>query len=341
MTQQTTTASTSWARIQQSAPFRPAVFIILGLLLVASFLYGVGTGSIELSPSQVVEGVFGSADYEWHRVVWDIRLPRVLLAAMVGANLATSGGILQSVMGNPLADPGIIGVSSGAGLFGVVILLIFPSMYMLVPVFAFVGAMLACLVIYILAWKGGVQPMRIVLAGVVVSALCGAGISAVMVLYADRVQNALLFMNGSLSLHSWGDVRMLWPYCVCALAASLLCLRRLDIIVLGDDIARSMGMNVQGNRILLTLIAALLASSAVSTVGLLGFVGLIVPHIMRLILGSSHAVLLPGSILFGAVLVMASDTLARTLFSPVEIPVGIAMACLGVPFFLFLLRKAM
>lgn len=334
-------SSSRWDKTQSRPGFRPIIFVVLLVLLVAAFVYGVGTGSIELAPGQVLQGIFGPDDYEWHRVVWDIRLPRVLLAAMVGANLATSGVILQAIMGNPLADPGIIGVSSGAGLFGIVILLAFPALYMMVPVFAFIGALGACVIIYVLAWKGGIQPMRIILAGVAVSTLCSAGISAVMVLYSDRVQNALLFMNGSLSMRSWGEVQQLWPYSLLALAAALVCTRRLDVIVLGDDIARSMGMNVQANRILLTAVAALLAASAVSAVGLLGFVGLIVPHIMRLILGTNHTFLVPGSILFGAALVMFSDTVARTLFSPVEIPVGIAMAVLGVPFFLFLLRRAM
>lgn len=185
MSQSATT--TEWARLQARPPFTPAIFIALAAMVVFAFTYGVGTGSIPLSPHQVLEGIFGSVDYEWHRVVWDIRLPRVLLAAMVGANLATSGAILQAIMGNPLADPGIIGVSAGAGLFGIVILLAFPGLYRMVPVFAFVGAMLACLIIYMLAWKGGIQPLRIILAGVAVSTLCGAGISAVMVLYGDRV----------------------------------------------------------------------------------------------------------------------------------------------------------
>lgn len=338
---QTIATTSDWTRLLARRRFRPAIFVVLLVLLVAAFVYGVGTGSIPLSPEQVFQGIFGPDDYEWHRVVWDIRLPRVLLAAMVGANLATSGVILQAIMGNPLADPGIIGVSSGAGLFGIVILLAFPSLYLMVPLFAFIGALLACVLIYMLAWKGGIQPMRIILAGVAVSTLCGAGISAVMVLYSDRVQNALLFMNGSLSMRGWSEVHTLWPYCLLALTAALFCVRRLDVIVLGDDVARSMGMNVQANRIMLTAIAALLAASAVSTVGLLGFVGLIVPHIMRMILGTNHSFLVPGSILFGAALVMFSDTLARTLFSPIEIPVGIAMAVLGVPFFLFLLRRAM
>lgn len=321
--------------------YRTLVFALLALGVAGGLMFGISTGTIGLSLDQVIEGVFGPADYEWHRVVWDIRLPRVLLGALVGMNLATSGVILQAVMGNPLADPGIIGVSSGAWLCGIFVLMVLPASQQLVPVFAFLGAMLAAVIIYALAWRGGIQPMRVILAGVAVSTLCGAGISAMMVLFSDRVQGALMFMNGSMAMRGWAELRMVVPYSVVALALALMAVRRLDVIVLGDDIARSVGMNVQANRIFLTAVAALLAASAVSAVGLLGFVGLIVPHIMRMVLGTSHKMLVPGAILFGAALVVCSDTVARTLFSPIEIPVGIAMAVLGVPFFLFLLRRAL
>lgn len=331
----------TWTKLRLSPAYQAVIFAVLAALLVAAFLIGVGTGTISLSPAEVFQGVFGDEAFEWRRVVWDIRLPRVILAGLVGMNLATSGVILQAVMGNPLADPGIIGVSAGAGLFGIVVLLVFPSLFMMVPLFAFIGAMLAAFTIYILAWRGGIQPIRVILAGVAVSTLCGAGISAVMLLFSEQVQGALLFMNGSLSMRGWNEVQILWPYSLLALIAVVVCVRRLDVIVLGDDIARSMGMNVQANRILLTAIAALLAAGSVSAVGLLGFVGLIVPHMMRMILGTSHALLVPGSMLFGAALVILSDTAARTVFSPLELPVGIAMAVLGVPFFLFLLRRAL
>ena len=201
--------------------------------------------------------------------------------------------------------------------------------------------MAAAIVIYVLAWRGGIQPIRVILAGVAVSALCAAGISAVMVLFSDRIQGALMFMNGAMTLKGWSEWQQLWPYSVAMLTVALFTVRRLDVIVLGDDVARGLGMNVQANRLALTAVAALLAASAVSAVGLLGFVGLIVPHIVRLVVGTSHALLIPGSIIFGGALVTISDTVSRTLFSPVEIPVGIMMAVLGVPFFLFLLRRAL
>jgi iron chelate uptake ABC transporter, feCT family, permease protein len=327
--------------LREQGWYQALVFAALGVLLLGGAVFALGSGTLALHPGQVLNALFGETGYQWHGVVWDIRLPRVLVGALVGMNLATSGVILQAVMSNPLADPGIIGVSSGAGLTGMVVLLALPQHQALVTPVAFCGAMLAAVVIYALAWRGGIRPMRVILAGVAVSALCGAGISAVMVLFSDRLQGALLFMNGAMTLKGWSEFGQLWPYSLATLLASLLVTRQLDVIVLGDDVARGVGMNVQANRLLLTAIAALLAASAVSVVGLLGFVGLIVPHIMRLVLGTRHQLLTPGAIVFGAALVMISDTISRTLFSPIEIPVGIMMAVLGVPFFLFLLRRAL
>ncbi|WP_455130263.1 FecCD family ABC transporter permease [Propionibacterium acidifaciens] len=320
--------------------FRTGVFVALAVLLVAGALYAIGAGSVHLSIGQVLDALTGR-DASLRRIVWDIRLPRMLLAALVGMNLAVSGLILQAVMSNPLADPSIIGVSSGAGLLGIGVMLVAPSRLALVTPAAFAGAMGAAAAIFLLAWEGGIQPLRIILAGVAVSALCGAGISAFMVLFSDRVAGALMFMNGAMSMRGWTEVRGLWPYSLVALALALCFARRLNVLVLGDDAAGSMGMNVQANRVFFTALAAVLAASAVSAVGLLGFVGLIVPHLVRMVLGPDHRLTVPGSILAGAALLVVSDTLSRTVFSPVEIPVGITMTALGVPFFLFLLRRAL
>lgn len=328
------------AALRTTVGYQLLVLVILALLLAAGALHAISSGSA-LTPGQVVTTLFGDAPEAWRRVVWNVRLPRVLVAVLVGANLATSGAILQAVMRNPLADPGIIGVSAGAGLGGIVVLLILPQHQSWTPAAAFLGAMTAAILIYLLAWRGGIQPLRVILAGVAVSALCGAGISAAMVLFPDRIQGALAFMNGSLSLKGWGEFTLLWPYSLAALVAAVLSIRHLNLIVLGDEVASGLGMNVTATRLFLTAVAALLAASAVSAVGLIGFVGLIAPHLVRLLLGPSHGLLIPGCILLGAVLVTISDTIARTAFSPTELPVGIMMAALGVPFFLFLLRRTL
>lgn len=324
---------------RDTAAFKVIVLAVLAASVIAAFIIGNIVGTIDISVSDIINTLSGKHTGTNNKVIWNIRLPRMILAALVGINLALSGSILQGVMKNPLADPSIIGISSGAGLFGILILVVFPQWQNLVPIAAFGGAMLAAAIIYLLAWKGGIDPTRIVLSGVAVSELFGAGISAILVFFSDRVHGALTFMNGSLSSRSWGEVQIILPYTIIGLILALIFADKLNILVLGDDTARGLGLNVELTRLGFTALAALLAASAVSVVGLLGFVGLIVPHSIRLILGNNYKIMFPASALLGAALVMFSDTFARTVLSPTEIPVGIVMAVLGVPFFLYLLRK--
>ncbi len=324
---------------RETTSFKAIVIVVLAAAAVFAFILGNVVGTMDISVSDIVNTISGDHTGTNNKVIWNIRLPRMILAALVGINLALSGSMLQGVMKNPLADPSIIGISSGAGLFGILILVVFPQLQNLVPIVAFAGAMLAAVIIYLLAWKGGIDPTRIVLSGVAVSELFGAGISAILVFFSDRVHGALTFMNGSLSSRSWGEVRTILPYTIAGLLLALIFADKLNILVLGDDTARGLGLNVELTRLGFTALAALLAASAVSVVGLLGFVGLIVPHSIRLILGNNYKIMFPATALLGAALVMLSDTFARTVLSPTEIPVGIVMAVLGVPFFLYLLRK--
>lgn len=317
------------------------LLFIAGLagLCVVAFLLGNASGTMNISIPRILRVLLEDDGSPERTAIWNIRLPRMILGALVGINLALSGAILQGVMNNPLADPGIIGISSGAGLFGIFILVILPQYQNLAPAAAFLGAMLAAAIIYILAWKGGIQPTRVVLAGTAVSALFSAGISGTLVFFSDRVHGALQFMNGSLSARGWTEVATILPYTVFGLICAVLMSQKLNILILGDDVARGLGLNVEATRLTYTALAALLAASAVSVVGLLGFVGLIVPHTVRLIIGNDYKYMFPATALLGAALVMLSDTFARTIFSPSEIPVGIVMAALGAPFFLFLLRR--
>lgn len=326
-------------QLKDSRKFKLVFIFLLVILFITAFLIGNAKGTLKVSIARIFEVIRYNDESPERMVIWNIRLPRMILAALVGANLAMSGAILQGVMNNPLADPGIIGISSGAGLFGIAILVAFPQYQHLVPIFAFFGAMLAAIIIYSLAWKGGIEPTRIVLSGVAVSALFGAGISALLVFYSDRVHGALTFMNGSLSSRSWPEVYTILPYTIFGFILANIFSEKMNILILGDDIARGVGLNVEATRLGFTALAALLAASAVSVVGLLGFVGLIVPHSIRLIIGNDYRYMLPTSALLGSVLLMFSDTFARTVMSPVEIPVGIVMAILGVPFFLYLLRR--
>lgn len=315
------------------------LFVMFIALAVSGALISIMLGSVKISLPEILTALAGEGTGTHGQILMNIRLPRTLVAALVGIDLALSGAILQAIMRNPLADPHIIGISSGAGLMGIIVMLLFPEHSALITPAAFLGAMGAAMLIYILAWKNGIQPIRIILAGVAVSAFLGAGISALMILYSDRVHSALMWMVGGLSARSWPHVAMLWPYTLVGGILALLSARQLNILQLGDEMAKSLGLRVELTRLLLTAVAALLAASAVSVVGLLGFVGLIVPHMARLIVGSDHRVLLPASAILGAAVLMYSDTVARVAFAPVELPVGILMAALGAPFFLFLLRR--
>lgn len=315
---------------------------VLAFLLVLAFVglfLSLTKGSSVISLSQITNIILQPDDSTRTQIIWNIRMPRTIVAALVGINLSLSGAILQAVMRNPLADPHIIGVSSGAGLAGIAIMILFPELdYLLTPV-AFLGAMGAAVIIYILAWKNGIKPIRIILSGVAVSAFLGAGISGLMIFFSDRVHGALMWMVGGLAARSWPHVQIILPYAIVGTVLALMAASYLNILQLGDEMARGLGVNVEMARIIFTALAALLAASSVSVVGLLGFVGLIVPHTARLLIGSDYRFLLPATALLGAATVTLSDTFARVVLAPVELPVGIIMAFLGAPFFLFLLRR--
>lgn len=326
--------------VSERKMFRLSVLLILVALLVASMFISLIFGSTSVSLADIWRTLWSSELTDSaSQIIWNIRLPRNIVAALVGACLATSGAILQAVMKNPLADPQIVGVSSGAGLMGVIILILFPGYDYLVPMVAFLGAMGAALMVYALAWKNGIRPSRIILAGVAVSAFLGSGISALLVFFGDRVQGALLWMVGGLAARSWPQVEVLLPYAIVGLIFACMGAKRLTILSLGDETAKGLGLKVEQTRFMMTAVAALLAAGAVSIAGLIGFVGLVIPHILRLIIGNDYAYLLPGSALLGAFILVISDTVGRVVLSPIEIPVGIIMAFFGAPFFLYLLRR--
>lgn len=315
------------------------ILIIMAGIFIGSFLLSAGRGAVDISPMDVLRAIFIENEGTNRQIIWNVRLPRTLVAALVGSGLAVSGAILQGIMRNPLSSPGIIGVSQGAGLTAMLILVIFPNYYYLVPLGAFIGALTATMFIYLLAWKNGVQPTRLILAGVAVSSMMSAGINVLMTLFPEKVGNSLSFLVGGLSGISWPQFKLAWPYILLGLIAALLYSQRLNILMLGDEAAIGLGLKVERTRLILIAIASILAAAAVSVAGILGFVGLIVPHMTRLFIGSDYIYLIPASILCGASTIMICDTLARLLFNPAEIPVGIIMSFLGAPFFLYLLRE--
>ena len=319
--------------------WRILMMIVFAILACSGIICSIISGAVAIPISELKNIFIDGVSSPHQQILYNIRLPRTIVAGLVGMNLAMAGAILQAVMKNPLADPHIIGISSGAGLTGILVIVLFPAMEYLITPIAFVGAMIAAICIYLLAWKNGIRPLRIILAGVAVSAFLGAGISAILVLYSDRIHGALMWMVGGLAARSWPHVDIIWPYALIGFILAMLGSRHLNILQLGDDIAKALGVNVDLTRIYLTAIGALLAASAVSVAGLLGFVGLIVPHTARLLVGSDYRYLIPSSALLGIAVVTYSDTFARVAFAPLELPVGIFMAILGAPFFLFLLRK--
>lgn len=312
-------------------------FAISSLVLVS--VLSLRFGSVGYSTTEVLDVIKGGGSIGARAVIIDSRLPRILISLIVGINLAMSGALLQSVMRNPLADPGLTGVSTGASLSAVTIMLAFPHLAAFVPAAAFIGGVIACFFVYILAWKRGVDPIRIILAGVAVNAILGGGTSLLPILYSDRIQGVLMWLNGSVANKSWHHVSMILPYSLVGLAAAVFCIKWANLLQLGEEMAKNLGVKVNLARIVLSVTAAFLAGISVATVGLIGFIGLIVPHISRLLVGSDYKYMLPLSAVLGANILVIADTAARTAFRPIELPVGIIMAVVGGPFFLYLLRN--
>ncbi len=318
---------------------RLMIIVLLVFLCLCAFVFSLGMGALPLSLSEIFAALFRESSGVHYQIIFNIRLPRTLVAGLVGACLSLSGCILQGIMRNPLASPHLIGISAGAGLAGIFILIVLPSAFHLLTPAAFAGALATTVLIYALAWQQGLRPTRLILAGVAVSSFLGAWITALMIFYPERVHSVLGFMVGGLAARSWKHFHIILPYALGGFVLSCLLAKRLNILLLGDDTAKNLGLDVEKNRLAFIALAALLAASAVSVAGLLGFVGLIVPHMTRFIIGSDYRFLLPASALSGGFLLMVCDTLARVALDPVEIPVGIIMALLGAPFFLYLLRS--
>ncbi|GEK33697.1 FecCD family ABC transporter permease [Kurthia sibirica] len=323
-----------------STPNKKYRIILTGIILVIMLILAIGIGSVTLTPLETLKTLFGHGEAMSHTIVWDLRVPRVLIAAIVGVNLAISGALLQSVMRNPLADPGLTGVSSGASVAVLLIMLVLPNLGNWIPLAALGGGIIAVTIVYALAWKkNGISPVRIILAGVAVNAIFGGITGLLSILYSDKLPSALQWMNGSLSGKGMGDVTSLLPYSMVGWIFALFCIRSANLLALGEKVAVNLGQNTTTIRVLLSFVAVYLAAISVAIVGLLGFVGLVVPHMARLIVGSNYRLLMPMSMVLGAVVLLIADTIGRSLFAPLDIPAGIVMAMVGGPYFLYLMRK--
>ena len=331
--------------------FTTARAVALGVLLAAATVViavlALGVGAVKTPVGEVVQVILGHGDALTRQLVLDLRAPRIVVAVLAGAMFAASGAMMQGVIRNPLASPDLIGVGAGAGLAATLYLLAWPgSPPGGLPWAALVGAWVGFGLVLLLAreWSGqrvnSLHPVRLALVGVGVAAAMGAVQQLVLVRAPDGLGAALTVLAGSVYGADAARAARLLPWALVLLPAALLLARTLDVLNLGEDLATSLGTRVNAARLLSLTVAVALAGAAVTGAGILGFVGLLAPHVARLLVGGRHARLLPVSMLLGALLVLAADTLGRTLLPPLEVPAGLFTTLVGAPYFLSLLRRS-
>ncbi|GLI84630.1 iron ABC transporter permease [Rossellomorea marisflavi] len=321
--------------------------VLLAVLTMLTVIISTGIGDMQIAPWKVVSVFFGGGSSIDQLVVTSFRLPRILIALLAGMALAVAGGILQGMIRNPLASPDIIGVTGGAGAAVVAFLTIFSNKdntlmvsIKWLPVAAFIGAAIIAFLVYFLAWKKGVSPVRLVLIGIGISALTQACTTLLMVMGPIyRASQANIWITGTVNGSDWQDVWILLPWSIIFILLSFMITRQLNIQELGEEVATSAGANVQRQRFILLLMSTALVGGAVAFAGGIGFVGLMAPHMARRLVGSSFGALLPVAALIGGLLVMLADLIGRTLFLPLEVPAGVFTAAIGAPYFIYLLFK--
>lgn len=331
---------------QQKTRKTVMVCLVLIVLIILSFMISVNTGPIRLTPEELIRTLLGKGTDKQNLVLFDFRLPRIVISILIGSGLAVSGCIMQGITRNPLADPGILGINAGAGLMVMLFVSFYPStaaapIYML-PLLALIGAGLTAAAIYILAYKRheGISPTRLLLTGIAVA----AGISAAMIvltlrLSPEKYQFVASWLAGSIWGSNWKFVFALLPWIVVLLPLAYYKARSMNVLNLGDQIAAGLGAAVERERLGLIAIAVALAGACVAVSGGIGFVGLIGPHLARRLVGVKHQLLLPTTALVGILLVLTADTIGRWILQPSEIPTGIVVAVIGAPYFLYLLAK--
>lgn len=320
----------------------------LFLLLLIVFVTSTGLGDMKINPLRVLKVFFGGGSALDQLVITKFRLPRIIVALFVGMALAIAGSILQGIIRNPLASPDIIGITGGASAAVVGFLAIFSNSDNILtvsidwlPVAAFLGATVVAILVYFLAWKNGVSPIRLVLIGIGVSAVMQA-ITTMLMLKGPiyRASEANIWITGTVNGSNWSNVYVIVPTVLVLVIISFISVRRINIQELGDELATGVGSPVQKHRFLLLILSTALVGSAVAFAGGIGFVGLMAPHMARRLVGSSFGALLPTAACIGGILVMLADLLGRTIFLPLEIPAGVFTAAIGAPYFIYLLFRA-
>ncbi|WP_342436293.1 iron ABC transporter permease [Paenibacillus sp. FSL L8-0436] len=323
-----------------------SVLAVIFALIVLVFIISVNTGYIRLTPMELLNTLLGKGTDKQELILFDFRLPRIVISVLIGAGLAVSGAVMQGVFRNDLADPGILGINAGAGLMVMLMVSFYPSttaapVYLL-PLVAFVGAGLTAALIYVLAYKRyqGISPIRLLLTGVAVA----AGISAAMIVLTlrldpDKYQFVATWLAGSIWGTSWKFVLSLLPWIVILLPYVIYKARVMNVLNLGEQTATGLGAAVTREQFKLLAAAVGLAASSVAVSGGIGFVGLVGPHLARRLVGPKHQLMLPASALLGSLLVITADTIGRWILQPSEIPTGIVVAVIGAPYFLYLLAR--
>lgn len=315
--------------------------ILMLLLLITVFIGCVCAGSQILSPLTVIKGMLGKSDPQVKLILDSLRLPRAYVALLSGAALGMSGALLQGTIRNPLAAPNIIGITSGGSLAAVIFINLFPEASIsIMPLAVFIGALLVTILVYVLSWKDGVSPTRLILVGIGISSVTSA-LTTLIITKGTFVASdkAYLWMVGSVYGVTWKDVKLLLPWISLCFLFSMAHAKHLDVQGLGDDIAMGLGAHLQRHRAILILLSVALAGSAIAVVGAIGFIGLVAPHMGRRLIGANHAALIPASAILGAMILLAADTVARTLFLPIDVPAGVFTALIGAPFFIYQLYR--
>jgi ferric citrate transport system permease protein len=315
----------------------------IGIAMLVLLLIGcvsAGVGAVPISVLEVGRALLGIGEEQHQFILWQYRLPRIVLAMLVGAGLATAGVLLQGIIRNPLASPDVVGLSKGAGFAAVLFIVLVPkSPPGILPIAAFIGAGLAGLILFAFSAKIRMGPSALALSGIGISTLFTAGIQYITVKNAADANTALLWLAGSLWGRGWEHAAMLAPWVLVIIPAAWYYGRKLDLLGLGEQVASSLGVSVVRVRTVVLLLAVLLTGACVAVSGSIGFVGLVAPHLARKLVGPQHRRLLPTAAYTGALLVMLADLIGRWLILPKEIPVGIVCAVIGAPYFLWLLRK--
>ena len=321
------------------------MIVLLALVMLGALLFG----ATHIPAKDVYHAIANRFSAQWivsekvDTIVWRIRVPRILLGALVGLLLAVSGTILQGILRNPLADPYILGVSAGGGIGAAIAIVLGGSMTLIgtgfIPLLAFLFALAAVLIVYRLSHVAGRgSPETLILAGVAVSAFASA-ILALLIILSGQLQTIFFWLLGSLANATWIDVFAILPYALVGIVFAYFYSKDLNAMLLGEEGARTLGIDVNRTRSLLLIIASLMAAAAVSVSGLIGFIGLIIPHFIRLLVGPNYRLLVPLAAISGMIFMIVADVIARTVLSPMEIPIGIIMALVGAPFFLYILRR--